>query len=468
LLERDARPLFGDDCPSKATSAVDNQYIVDKFHNFFLNFASILYEAMPWVVLGAVLAGIVQEIPPRRAPAVMLALSAVIVSLFVSPFGLLAGHGYVSLVPVAVTVCDWVFALALGAAVFAGLVAMQPAVDHSMGFLGRRRYLTIVLCGLLGLVIPMCECGIIPLTRRLLRKGLPISCCVTFILSGPIINVVVLMTTYVAFASREPQPGQAVTTGPTAFQMGGLMMLGCRALLGFITAVVVGFVAERLSRKYGAALLTGMASDKKAMGEEEEVREDEADQDFAALPWRKRLGNITDTALHDFVDITVFLIVGALIAAAAKVVISPAQIEEVSRNRPTVAIGIMMAFAFVVTLCSEADAFVAANFVTLRPAAKLAFLVLGPMLDFKLLFMYTRIFRPRLMWTIIVCVVVQVFVYSYVAHQLWESGRVNLVGILMVVFVCSYVAVQLWKARADRERTKVSAVEKSEYLSPRR
>jgi uncharacterized membrane protein YraQ (UPF0718 family) len=413
---------------------VDNQYIVATFHNFFLYFASILYEAMPWVVLGAVLAGIVQEIPPRRAPAVMLALSAIIVTLFVSPFGIAAAHGYVSLAPVAVTVCDWVFALALGAAVFAGLVALQPAVDRSMGFLGRRRYLSIVLCGLLGLVIPMCECGIIPLTRRLLRKGLPISCCVTFILSGPIINVVVLMTTYVAFASRE---AQATTSGPAAFQMGGLMMLGCRALLGFIVAVLTGFVAERLARKYGAALLTGMASDKKAMGQEEEVREDEADQDFSALPWRKRLGNITDTALHDFVDITVFLIVGALIAAAAKVAISPDQIEQVSRNRPTLAIGIMMAFAFVVTLCSEADAFVAANFVTLRPAAKLAFLVLGPMLDFKLLFMYTRIFRPRLMWTIIVCVVLQVFVYSYIVHHLWE-------------------------AHADRERAKVSAVEKPE------
>jgi uncharacterized membrane protein YraQ (UPF0718 family) len=257
---------------------------------------------------------------------------------------------------------------------------------------------------------------------------------VTFILSGPIINVVVLMTTYVAFHSRE---AQAAMTGPTAFQMGGLMMLGCRALLGFVTAVVTGFVAERLARKYGAALLTGMASDKKALGQEEEVREDEADQDFSALPWRKRLGNITDTALHDFVDITVFLIVGALIAAAAKVAISPEQIASVSRDRPTLAIGIMMAFAFVVTLCSEADAFVAANFVTLRPAAKVAFLVLGPMLDFKLLFMYTRIFRPRLMWTIIVCVVLQVFVYSYIVHHLWE-------------------------AHADRERAKVSAVEKSE------
>ena len=81
----------------------------------------------------------------------------------------------------------------------------------------------------------------------------------------------------------------------------------------------------------------------------------------------------------------------------------------------------MMAFAVVVTLCSEADAFVAASFGTLRPAAKLAFLVLGPMLDFKLIFMYTRIFRPRLMWTIIGCVVVQVFVYSLITHYLWDN-----------------------------------------------
>src|SRR5207249_3078693 len=155
-----------------------------------------------------------------------------------------------------------------------------------------------------------------PLTRRLLRKGLPISCCVTFILSGPIINVVVLMTTYVAFADREKL---ITTSGPTAFQMSGLWMLGCRALLGFVTAVVVGFIVERMAKKYGATLLTGVVSDKTVVPEAEA----EADADFGAVPFSKRLGNITDTALHDFVDITVFLIIGALIAAFAKVIIPP-------------------------------------------------------------------------------------------------------------------------------------------------
>jgi uncharacterized membrane protein YraQ (UPF0718 family) len=57
----------------------------------------------------------------------------------------------------------------------------------------------------------------------------------------------------------------------------------------------------------------------------------------------------------------------------------------------------------------------------MRPAAKLSFLVLGPMLDFKLYLMYTRVFRPRLIWTIFLSVIVQVYVYCYIFHLLWEQ-----------------------------------------------
>jgi uncharacterized membrane protein YraQ (UPF0718 family) len=85
----------------------------------------------------------------------------------------------------------------------------------------------------------------------------------------------------------------------------------------------------------------------------------------------------------------------------------------------------MMGLAILLCLCSEADAFVAASFVTMQPAAKLAFLVLGPMLDFKLYMMYTRVFSTRLIWTIISCVVVQVFVYALITHYAWESGALE-------------------------------------------
>jgi uncharacterized protein len=96
-------------------------------------------------------------------------------------------------------------------------------------------------------------------------------------------------------------------------------------------------------------------------------------------------------------------------------------IDDLSRNHSVLAILLMMAIAVVLCLCSEADAFVAASFTKLVPAAKLSFLVLGPMFDIKLYMMYTRVFRPRLIWTIILAVVVQVFVYCLLLHLYWQA-----------------------------------------------
>src|SRR5258708_34240281 len=71
----------------------------------------------------------------------------------------------------------------------------------------RSRFLAILIGGLLGLLFPMCECGIIPVMRRLLRKGLPVSCCTAYLLAGPILNVVVMLSPYMAFEGKEGTPG---------------------------------------------------------------------------------------------------------------------------------------------------------------------------------------------------------------------------------------------------------------------
>jgi hypothetical protein len=91
---------------------------------------------------------------------------------------------------------------------------------------------------------------------------------------------------------------------------------------------------------------------------------------------------------------------GAVLAATAKLFISPSEVETLSREQPFLAIPAMMLLAVLMCLCSEADAFVAASFTNMHLSAKVAFLVLGPMLDLKLLLMYTRVFRRRLIVTI--------------------------------------------------------------------
>jgi uncharacterized membrane protein YraQ (UPF0718 family) len=311
--------------------------------NFILIFTSILYEALPFIVFGAIIAGIVEEMIPARLMA--------------------------RLIP-------------------------------------RNRVLAIAIGGFLGLPSPMCDCGILVIVRRLLRKGVPLSCCVCYLLAGPIINVVTLLSTRLAFSA---------SMGPT----GSTIMMGLRGGLGYLVAFVTSLIVEWQHRKHGPEkLLTPLAVPSNINNSSN--NDEEATEPAASKSWWQRLENIAGTALHDFVDVMVFLILGALLAALSREIIDKEKLEVWARSYPAAAIAIMMGLAVALCICSQADAFVAAAYAT-PTASKLAFLVLGPMLDFKLYSMYTRVFRPRLIWTIVGSVVVQVFLYSLITHFLWEG-----------------------------------------------
>src|SRR5262249_47456086 len=226
---------------------------------------------------------------------------------------------------------------------------------------------------------------------------------------------------FVAFSGME---NATDSSGKLTHQIGGLGMMSLRVGLGFLVAFGTGLIAEWQYRRHGDKLLAPLARFGTGKAEDEDYDEKLG----VSRPWTERLSNISEVALHDFVDVTVFLILGALLAALARQVIPQSDVEELSRNHPVLAIGAMMGLAIVLCLCSEADAFVAASFIALRPASKLAFLVLGPMLDFKLYMMYLRVFRPRLIWTIITSVVIQVLIYSLIVHFVWENWGPQLLG----------------------------------------
>ena len=341
---------------------------------FVKNFVSILYEAMPFIVLGAIIAGILEELVPQRIIA--------------------------KIIP-------------------------------------RNRILAIAIGGFLGIIFPMCECGIIPVMRRLLRKGVPLSCCVCYMLGGPILNVVVMLSTFVAFSgtdagtpatqqTRAPaaQPDQGSVPASTSLapppQFTATEMMGLRMGLGFLVAFGTSLIVEWQHRKHGNKLLAPMAVADTKLSESRAADEENGAAETVSRSWFDRLGNIAETALHDFVDITVYLIIGSVLASGARLLMPHDEMQKWALGYPGLAILIMMGAAIALCICSEADAFIAASFRALPPAPKLAFLVLGPMLDFKLFLMYTRVFRQRLIWTIIASVVVQVLLYSLLVHFVWE------------------------------------------------
>lgn len=326
---------------------------------YILVFTSIVYEALPFIVLGVILAGLLEEFVPQQ---------------FIA-----------KVIP-------------------------------------KNRVLAIAMGGFLGVIFPMCECGIIPIMRRLLRKGVPLSLCVTYVLAGPVINIVVLTSTFAAFNYTPTAEEGHIFGGP-----GNVVLL--RAGFAYLVAFNVGLLVEWLSRKPGIELLSpqvtrGLKKDIKQIGQSSPVAANNNDDDEGRVKKTvmERLNNITGTALNDFVDIMAFLILGAILAAIGRGMLQGTDFSDTVKANPALAILIMMGLAIAFCLCSEADAFVAAAFPAAFPAAsKMAFLVLGPMMDFKLYMMYTRVFRPRLIWTIIAAVVIQVFVYMLLLHYLWED-----------------------------------------------
>lgn len=233
--------------------------------------------------------------------------------------------------------------------------------------LPRNRHAAVAASGLLGLVFPMCECGVIPVIRRLMIKGLPVSCAVTYMLAAPIVNPVVMLATYAAFRGQAPEE-----------------MAGLRLLLGYGVAVGVGFVIMNLPLHW---LLRPVVLDELA-------RSPGAGGGRRAGPFLPRLRAALATASRDFIDVSCFFVLGALATALFNTALPQSTLDPLAENTTAAVFG-MMGLAFALALCSSSDAFIAATFFAFPPAAKLAFLVFGPMMDLKLVFLYGTTFRRR-------------------------------------------------------------------------
>jgi uncharacterized protein len=230
------------------------------------------------------------------------------------------------------------------------------------------RPLQLPAAAVAGVAFPVCECGSVPVARRLVSKGLAPSAAVTFMLAAPILNPVVVASTFVAYRGRD-----SLWT----------MVLG-RMGLGFLVAVSVGLVVGTVR---GEDLLRPRPGDDDHDADEEEPR------------WSRFFGHLAG----DFVFMGRFLVMGAAIAAAVQTFVPQSVIGRVA-GTPVLDLVAMMALAFLLSLCSESDAFVAASFVQFGPAAQLAFLVFGPMVDMKLGALYVGTYSRGFLRTVVITV----------------------------------------------------------------
>jgi len=274
-------------------------------------------------------------------------------------------------------------------------------------WLPKNRILAVILSGLLGAIFPVCECAVVPVIRRLIRKGLPVSCAITYMLSAPIINPIVVVSTMKAFSTSVGQFSLRQTEELVA--QGPLFMSASRLLIAFLVTVTVGLVVLKCRNQ--SLLRAGVLPRDHGSGANEA---DESPGD--AGPGTDRLVLAMRTTMRDFLETAMYFTIGVAITAVFRAYVTEDLIILFNQSETT-GIGLMMGLAFVLSLCSTSDAFIAANF-PVPQSAKLAFLVFGPMMDVKLVFMYLSVFKRRFVLVLAISLFVAIGALSYVWMRL--------------------------------------------------
>ncbi|WP_394583801.1 permease [Cytobacillus firmus] len=241
----------------------------------------------------------------------------------------------------------------------AGFIQIFITEDHIKRWIPKNRAAAVVMSCVAGALFPACECGIVPIIRRLMSKGVPVYAAIGFMLTGPLINPIVIASTYMAFGND--------------FEMAGLRMG-----LGFLVAIIVAFSVSIFFK-------SGQLKENLHLPHSSSNNRSFLD----------RIWSMLTHSIDEFFDMAKYLIIGAFLASIVQVYM-PAKTLLQNADNPVVSLLIMMGFAYVLSLCSEADAFIGASFSSIFPKSSvLGFLIFGPMIDFKNTIMMLSVFRMK-------------------------------------------------------------------------
>ena len=241
----------------------------------------------------------------------------------------------------------------------------------------RRAWARRAVLSLLGMVVPVCECGNVPFARGLLMRGFTVPETLTFLIAAPIVNPIVIITTHQAFGFDD-----------------GILI--ARLLGGYAIANLIGWLYSRHPDPDG--LLTERFRDSCVLRQGEEPA---------------RGGVRLQRSLSQFVielrAVMPALVIGSALAGAMQVLIPREALLAIGSN-PALSIVAMIALAMVVSICSNVDAFFALSFAsTFTPGSIVAFLLVGPLVDIKMLALMRTTFTTRTLTGIVIVVVLSAF-----------------------------------------------------------
>lgn len=239
----------------------------------------------------------------------------------------------------------------------------------------------------LGFFIPACDCAVIPISKRLLKKKVPINVAISFMLASPIINPVVLFSTYSAFYKSNPK------------------IFWYRLLFGIIIALLVG-------------IIMGILFGKKEVITNDIVEDCHCECHHKKHSFKNDTLSICKHTAYDLFEVAKFLMLGALLASLVQVLL-PRNILIIFNNNQVLSIVVLMLFAYLISLCSTSDSFVGKSLLsTFNESSIIAYLLLGPMIDIKNTIVLLGNYKKSFVITLITLIFLIVFIFSLVVVKI--------------------------------------------------
>lgn len=255
--------------------------------------------------------------------------------------------------------------------------------------LPKNNLLSIIMACFLGLLFPVCDCGMVPIVRRLILKGVPLPAGISFMLAAPIVNPVVGAATAFAFQNNSHVV---------------LLRLGVAFLVALCTGLLVNIFFKGSELKSLSQLHSHGCCQHLTVNPGE-------------FSLTEKLFNTIRDASNEFFEMGKYLFMGAMLGALSQIAV-PREILLALGQHSLLSIGIMMLFAFFISVCSAADAFIAASFNTHFTIGSLvAFMVFGPMIDLKNILMLLHTFRTRFVVSLTLIIIILCSSAAYIINN---------------------------------------------------
>lgn len=266
------------------------------------------------------------------------------------------------------------------------IIEVFVSEDTIKRFIPKNKAVGLLCASLIGLIFPICECGIVPVIRKLLKKGVPLNMCITLLFSAPIVNVVVLSSTYFAFQNMKE-------------------MVLFRFLGGFTISFITGLIVsiffkdpETIEETNGEASCSCCGHGANKSG------------------FKNKLLAIGDHSVSEFFDTSKYFIMGILITGLIQTTVPRSLFASFGSSFPLSNL-FMMVLPYGLSVCSNTDAFIARSFIgQFGTSALLCFMVFGAMFDIKTTIMLKKVFKKKFIFKLLVIVMSLTLIYSFIIN----------------------------------------------------